>query len=112
MIPVICLLAVLLRRFLQNAPPILSNCWVHDLLFLYCPLCGGTRALGAMLRFDFFEAFRYNAAVVIFSALFLIGDLVLLIRLLRKKRIGGRFRGGVGSVRRYFFLDIRFCAIF
>lgn len=85
MIPILFLLAMLLRNLLQSAPPILLNCWIHDLWHLYCPLCGGTRAVSAMIRLDFLEALRYNAAVVILFFLFLIGDLVLLIRLLRKK---------------------------
>ncbi len=84
-IPILILLAIPLRSLLQNAPPILSNCWIHDLLHLYCPLCGGTRSVSAMIRLDFLEALRYNAAVVILFVLFLIGDLVLLLRLLRKK---------------------------
>jgi len=84
-IPVICLVAYLVIQFTSKVPVTAPGCWFHDLLFLYCPLCGGTRAAGALARLDFAEAFRYNAAVVIFLIVFLIGDAVILIRLLRKK---------------------------
>lgn len=85
-IPLIALLAKIFSLYAQKTPTTpFSGCWVHDFLFLYCPLCGGTRATGALARFDIAEAFRYNAAVVIFAFLFLIVDIVLLVRLLRKK---------------------------
>ena len=84
-IPALLIAAVLIRKNLETLPSFFSNCWVHDVLFLYCPLCGGTRAVTAMSQLDFVEAFRYNAAVVIFAFLFLIADLVILIRLIRKK---------------------------
>lgn len=85
-IPLICLTAMLITQFVQKTPASLfSGCWFHDVLFLYCPLCGGTRAAGALARFDFWEAFQYNAAVVIFLIAFLIGDLIVFVRLVRKK---------------------------
>jgi len=85
MIPLACLLALLLRTVVEKTPTAFGGCWIHDLLFLYCPLCGGTRAAAALARLDFVEAFRCNAAVVIFLIFFVILDLVVLIRLLRKR---------------------------
>ncbi len=63
----------------------LPTCFLHDFLFLYCPLCGGTRAVSALLRFDFPAALRYNAFVVALIAAALIYDAVALVRLLRGK---------------------------
>ena len=35
-------------------------CAVNKVFGIYCPGCGLTRALGAMLRLDFIQAFKYN----------------------------------------------------
>ena len=39
-------------------------CVSHEVFHLYCPLCGGTRALAALLRFDFLAAIQYNVYAV------------------------------------------------
>ena len=41
------------------------TCPLHDLFHLYCPLCGGSRAILSLLRFDFPGAFRVNPAVIL-----------------------------------------------
>ena len=41
------------------------TCPLHDLLHLYCPFCGGSRAILSLLRFDFPTAFRVNPAVLL-----------------------------------------------
>lgn len=85
-IPVLCFAAMLITEYVQKTPNrLFSGCWSHDLLFLYCPLCGGTRAAGALARFDIAEALRYNAAVVIFLLVMLIWDVVAFVRILRSK---------------------------
>lgn len=57
------LLFPLYRWLLSRLPSTLVGCLMHDVFFLYCPLCGGTRAIAALLRLDFFAALRYNAFV-------------------------------------------------
>ena len=39
-------------------------CVVHRLTGLFCPGCGSSRALGSLLRLDFYQAFRWNPLVV------------------------------------------------
>ena len=74
-----------LEMLASHIPKVFSGCWVHDFLFLYCPLCGGTRACRALLHLDLVSALRYHAAVVAL-VLFLIGwDIACMVRLLRKK---------------------------
>lgn len=64
-----------LYRFLIGLLPTgMSGCILHDYLFLYCPLCGGTRAIEALLRLDPLAALSYNAYVVLLLALLLILD--------------------------------------
>lgn len=65
--------------------PSLGGCILHDLLFLYCPMCGGTRAVEALLHLDLIGALASNALVPILLAVFLIIDGIALGRLLRGK---------------------------
>lgn len=77
------LLFPLYRFFTDRLPSFLIKCFLHDRLFLYCPFCGGTRALEALLRFDLPAALQANAWAVVLIGLALLLDLVALIRLLR-----------------------------
>jgi len=40
-------------------------CIIHGLTGLYCPGCGASRALASLLRFDFYQAFRWNPLLVL-----------------------------------------------
>lgn len=35
-------------------------CWIKEIFGLDCPGCGGTRMVLALLRLDFYQAFRFN----------------------------------------------------
>ena len=61
----------------------LPYCLTHDLFHLYCPLCGGTRAMMSLLRLDIVSALRFNPLAVAFAAGFLIYDGVSLCRVLK-----------------------------
>lgn len=58
----------------------LPYCLTHELFHLYCPLCGGTRAVAALLRLDIVSALRYNPLVVAFALGLVIYDAVALVR--------------------------------
>ena len=75
----------LYRFFTDRLPAFWLKCFLHDRLFFYCPFCGGTRALEAMLRFDFAEAFTANPWVVLLIAFALVLDVVMFVRFLRRK---------------------------
>ena len=87
LIHAVLLVAVLLfplyRYVAEGITSVLSGCFLHDRLFLYCPLCGGTRAVAALLRLDLFGAFRYNAFVTLVLFLAIVLDLWALVRLLK-----------------------------
>ena len=62
-----CVLAgffFLFSRLRAAGYPVVT-CPLHDLLRLYCPFCGGTRAILSLLRLDLPTAFRSNPAVLI-----------------------------------------------
>ena len=56
--------AYFLWRYVLGAPTI-SGCWVWKHLHLYCPGCGGTRALIALFHGQFFRALWYHPAFVL-----------------------------------------------
>ena len=63
---------------------ILGGCLMHR-FFIYCPLCGGTRALSALVRFDFIAAWNYNALVVLLFWVAICFDVWAWIRYFQKK---------------------------
>jgi hypothetical protein len=63
---------------------VFGGCLMHR-FFIYCPLCGGTRAIAALTRFQFLEAWNYNALVVLLSVVVLGLDVWAWIRYLQKK---------------------------
>ncbi len=87
---------------------LLSGCLMHDLLLLYCPLCGGTRAVGALLRADLLSALRYNALAVAGITVFLAFEGSAWMRFFLKKepyaRIGKRFWIACAIVTAVFFI--------
>ena len=60
--------AYFIWRFALGAPTI-SRCWVWEHWHVYCPGCGGTRALIALARGQLGAALRYHPPVVVTLAL-------------------------------------------
>ena len=56
--------AFLLWRFALGEPTV-SRCWVWEHWHVYCPGCGGTRALIALARGQIREALRCHLPVVV-----------------------------------------------
>ena len=63
---------------------VFGGCLMHR-FFLYCPLCGGTRALAALIRFDIASAWNYNSFVVILAVIALGIDIWAWVRYFQKK---------------------------
>ena len=63
---------------------VFGGCLMHR-FFIYCPLCGGTRAIAALTRFQFLEAWNYNALVVLLSVVVLGLDVWAWVRYFQKK---------------------------
>ena len=59
------------------------HCLMHDVLHLYCPLCGGTRAFLSCLHIDLVGALWYNPAVMLAALVFIVLDIRALILILR-----------------------------
>ena len=74
----------LINRCLPNGY-YLPYCLCHDLLHLYCPFCGCTRAGIALLRLDFEESIAANPFVIIFCLAFVAYNCISLVRIWRGK---------------------------
>ena len=81
----ICLLFPLYVAFADRFFSFRFGCVFHDYLSLYCPFCGGTRAISSLLRFQFWNAIRYNVLVVGLVIWALVLDVTVLVRLLKNK---------------------------
>ena len=57
--------------FLYTKINILILCVFHELTGLYCPGCGITRCLIAIIKLEFVQAFRYNMLAFILLPLFI-----------------------------------------
>ena len=71
------------RYLMSVLPQRLLGCALHDYLFLYCPLCGGTRALEALMRLDVAGAFAWNAYVTLAVFAALVADAIAWVRYAR-----------------------------
>lgn len=63
-----------------------STCRMIEYLHLYCPVCGGTRAVWYLLHLDIVKAFIYSPVVVVCAAVFAYCDVRALIALLKDQR--------------------------
>ena len=78
------LLLPLYMQLTSRLGGIFGDCLMHR-FFIYCPLCGGTRAIAAMTHFDLVSAWNYNAFVVILVFAAIGFDIFLWIRYFQKK---------------------------
>jgi hypothetical protein len=81
LVGVLLLFHFVTRRFAGS----IIICPMHDLLHLYCPFCGGTRAILSILTLRPLAALRYNPFVSIGLLVFAFFDIRALIRLIRKR---------------------------
>lgn len=64
---------------------VIPSCILHDLFHVYCPFCGGTRALDELLHFHLLESLRYHPLAVVFAALLAVWYVFAWARLFRGK---------------------------
>lgn len=58
-------------------------CLCHDLLHLYCPFCGCTRAGVALFSFELAESFKANPLVLLFVLGLVLYNVISLVRISR-----------------------------
>lgn len=60
------------------------TCVLHDVMHIYCPGCGGTRAVFALLKGHFLDSLYYNPAVLLGAILILHYEVGVFVTLLKK----------------------------
>ena len=64
-ITIIFLILLISYLYLGNKLNVYINCPIKEITGLYCPGCGITRMLQAILQLNFYQAFRYNPLLFI-----------------------------------------------
>ena len=77
---IVSLIILLVYYFLNKAFNFTIPCLFHKITGLYCPGCGITRMLFALLRLDIYQAFRYNPWVFLLLMGYIIYKIIELIR--------------------------------
>ena len=80
---IVVISAVYVHVFLKDTGEGAIVCLFKETFFAYCPGCGGTRAVAALLRFDFLHSFIYNPTVIVTSVIFLDIDLRALVSVVK-----------------------------
>lgn len=77
---------VTLAKAVSGTPfSLVTDCPSHIMFGIYCPLCGGTRAISSILRGDILLSLVYNPAVLPAIISFIIYDISALIAILKNK---------------------------
>lgn len=79
-------LSVLSIAFIYNL--LFKNSLIYDCVFLsvfglYCPGCGGSRSLNALLKFDFLKSFIYYPPILITSLILLYTDFRIIVSIVK-----------------------------
>jgi hypothetical protein len=79
--------AFVLRYIIDNLPGNthgqVSTCIMHNLLHIYCPFCGGTRAMVALSQGKIWQSLCYNPLSAYLAAGFIVFDIIAAIRIKR-----------------------------
>lgn len=87
---VLILGAFVWRGLLDRIPPRephgmrLSGCTLHDIFHIYCPLCGGTRAIVALCRGQLLQSLQYNPVSAYLAVGFSVFDIIAATRIARR----------------------------
>lgn len=96
LIAIVCFLGILYRLFPIPFSKLLLPCLVQSTLGIYCPGCGGTRAVAAFLRGDFLTSFICHPLVLYTAAVggwFLLSQTIARISR-HRLNIGMKYRDG------------------
>jgi hypothetical protein len=86
LLPVIAIAVIILGRlFAQSSYTEYINCPSVLVFDVYCPFCGTTRAMSALLHGKILSAFIYNPAFVLFVPYFLYYDIKTFIHIIKNK---------------------------
>ncbi|MDE5936050.1 MAG: DUF2752 domain-containing protein [Ruminococcus sp.] len=70
-VPIVAVLVFAFRDFIMSLAPLLGQCTFHSVTGLWCPGCGNTRSVNAMLHGDILLAVRNNISLPFVAVLLL-----------------------------------------
>lgn len=77
LLPVIAVIILLSKDFILALIPYFPRCYFYSLFHLYCPSCGNTRSVAAILQGDLLTSLRYNVMPALFVILFILAYIEL-----------------------------------
>ncbi len=81
------LFLVLFAKFVSGTPLAkITDCPSHIFFGVYCPFCGGTRAMSALMRFDVVASLIYNPAIIPSMIAFGVYDILALRAILKNEQ--------------------------
>ena len=83
---IIVISALVLYKYINTKFGIAIDCPIHKITKLYCPGCGITRMLFAILNLNFYQAFRYNPLLFITIPFWLFYILDFIISYIKGKK--------------------------
>lgn len=96
---VLLFIALMIWKFTPISDFVNTTCGFAELLHLYCPGCGGTRSVYAMLRLDIVTSFLYHPLIAFLVVLFVeyyVGAIITMIK---------------NNGKRYYYLRVWFCYV-
>ena len=83
-IPIMVLIFLLVKDILINLVTKIPVCPFYSHLHLYCPACGNTRSVTALMHGDILSAAHYNITPLLFGFFFLLGYIELVALCFRR----------------------------
>ena len=77
LIPVTAFLLILFKDIILSFVPYFPSCYIYSLTHLYCPACGNTRSVTALLHGDLTSSLRYNLTPMLLILLLSLGYIEL-----------------------------------
>ncbi len=77
LIPIFITLIVLLQDHILAVIPFIPACSVYMAYDIYCPACGNTRSITALLQGDLITSLRYNIVPLLLAIVMLVGYIEL-----------------------------------
>lgn len=84
---IILIIGILLYLLFLNKYISIPSCPIYTHFGLYCPACGGTRAVIALFHFDILKSLLYNPIVIYFFFISSLYIIIETINIIFKKKI-------------------------
>lgn len=85
-------------------------CTIHELFHMYCPGCGGTRAILALLKGEILHSIAYNPAILLGGLLMMYYEVGVIVTLIKKNQRYYFYRKN-GLVMAYLMIVLVFAVV-